>query len=402
MKFPRMLVELSQRQRVCITLLVSASLKIAYALSRNLFESGPDANGYIPFAVSFASHHFTSQLIWGPYYPSGYPFFLSVIVRIVGKDWFQIAQIAQILIFSIGAYMYFYLVSRIFGAKIAWASFLILAFNPAWAVANGEAMYETFFVSFLIFSMVSLFKHISTSNLTSSKWLIVGGFFAGVCISIHPRAILLYVLLMIYLICSRTKDFKSITIYSLSLLVVPLIFATRNFAAKKGFTLMSSFWDGESYNAFLSGCRSTDCALTRIAASPLDFLHQCYLNGIRFWSPHSGPMERGTWLHNISLLSLLNRNGYWSAAVLLSVLISFLVFFFWFIGSFLIYKRDRFYGSLFTLCSLAIWSTDIFYYGENRHRLIALIFTLPAQTLMIFKVYEKLMFLIRKRRVNIV
>ena len=152
-----MLIHLSNSSRSRKLLLLgvisfSAVLKACYALSRDIFESGPDANGYIPFALGFAEHNFFSSDIPGPpYYPSGYPFILSLFVRIAPENWYELAQLFQIAMFSLAVYCFYYLVENVFTWKIAGVATLFLCLNPAWAVVNSEAMYETLLVSFLIF-----------------------------------------------------------------------------------------------------------------------------------------------------------------------------------------------------------------------------------------------------------
>ena len=67
------------RRLLIAVLLFSTPLKIYYALSRPLFYSGPDANGYIPAIQDFGSKSFLSPDISSqPYYPPGFPYLLSI------------------------------------------------------------------------------------------------------------------------------------------------------------------------------------------------------------------------------------------------------------------------------------------------------------------------------------
>lgn len=380
----------SRRNLIVILILISSLLKLTYALSRDLFESGPDANGYIPFAIGFAQENFFSPKIVGPpYYPSGYPYLLSLIIRIAPDDWFVVAQIMQVVAFSFAAYLFYHLVSYIFSNRVAGLTAFIFCFNPAWAVANGEAMYETFLVSFLIFSLYALISPQNANQRNSIKYLLVSGFCASIAIVIHPRVLPLVLFCYLIFLITQIRQVSKVIALIGSTFALPLLFAVRNFQAKGSFTLMSSFWDGQTYNNFLNGCTSLACASERVFSDPLGFLMQCYLNGIRYWSPHSGPLERGTWLHNISLQSVLNSNGYSNFAVILSQVLSILVFLSWIYGAVILHKENAFYNYLFIVLASFIWITDILVYGENRHRLIALIFMLSAQSACILSLLKK-------------
>jgi hypothetical protein len=101
---------------------------------------------------------------------------------------------------------------------------------------------------------------------------------------------------------------------------------------------------------------------------------------------------RGTWLHNVSLQAQLNSNGYQDLAILISQLVSVFVFLSWVCGSVLLHKKNSMGNALLLSLTAIIWATDILVYGESRHRLIALLFMLPAHAacmLYIGKVYSK-------------
>jgi len=84
------------------SILVASLFKIAYAWSRPIFFSGPDANGFIPGAEDFAQKSFwSSEIVSQPQYPAGYPYLLSIFVRIFGNHWIQAAQLFQILAFGV-------------------------------------------------------------------------------------------------------------------------------------------------------------------------------------------------------------------------------------------------------------------------------------------------------------
>lgn len=376
---------------------VSAVLKALYALSRDIFESGPDANGYIPFAKGFSENNFFSPDIMGPpYYPSGYPFILSLFARIAPGNWFELSQLLQIGMFTLACYCFYYLLEHMFSWKIAGIATLIFSFNPAWAVVNSEAMYETLLVSFLIFSIYFLINPRKQFENYPNGALVVSGALAGIAFAIHPRVLPLFLILYSTFFFTRIKSVSKGVALAGSTAPIPILFAMRNLYAKGEFTLMNSFWDGQVFNEFLTGCRSYVCAAERIAASPIGFLEQSLSNGIEFWSPHSGPLMKGTWYHNISVLSYLSGQGYNRVSTYLSLTFSIVVFLSWIYGTLLLHRQNRIYNALLFSLAGTIWLTDILVYGENRHRLVALIFMLPAHSVVILALLKK--FIIRESR----
>ena len=387
------IVSANRNLLLMVAISLSAILKSAYALTRNLFESGPDANGYIPFALGFAQNNFFSSEIMGPpYYPSGYPFLLSLLARLSPGNWIMLSQVLQILMFSLGTYLFYLIIERYFSWQLAMLSSLMLSFSPAWAVANGEAMYETLLLAFLIFSVFFLVAPRKESKRYSNVYLVKSGILASIAIAIHPRVIPFFLVIYSVFLLKRVRNISSIFLLSISTATIPLIFAARNLRAKDSFTLMSSFWETLTWNPVLAGCKAMTCVADRVLASPFDFLEQSYLNGIRFWSPHSGPLMRGTWLHNVSLQAQLDSNGYHDLAILISQLVSVFVFLSWVCGSVLLHKKNSMGNALLLSLTAIIWATDILVYGESRHRLIALLFMLPAHAacmLYFGKVYSK-------------
>ena len=149
-------------------LLVVTSVKIYYALSRPLFESGPDAFVYIPAIRDFGHKDFFSSEIFGqPAYPPGYAFSLSISPRLF-ENWVPVAQVMQIVLFSFASWVFYKLAKNSFGALYGLVAFFLISFSPAWIVANGEAMYESVYVSFAVFSLYFLLK--ASNSVTHHKF----------------------------------------------------------------------------------------------------------------------------------------------------------------------------------------------------------------------------------------
>jgi len=335
----------------------------------------------MPAALDFAAKGlFSPDIFAQPLYPLGYPVFLALIIKVVGVSiWVQVAQCAQIIAFSVAMFCYYRIITNFWNTKLALISTLVLSFNPAWAVANGEAMYETFLISFTIFSLYVLTRIERGSGGIQIRQLIVCGLLIGTCITIHPRiSIVLLLILGFYFYRSIRTTVDRLVIVG-SCLIFPILACLRNLEHYGIFTLSTAFWASQSLNTVLNGCTSISCGLVRIVDDPTGFIYQSFVNLLEFWSPHSGSLERGTWFHGISMFYILERAGFVSISILLALVFSIFVFVFWVVGAKTIHKLNPIVNSLFLLCTISLMMTDTFVYGENRHRLIALIFMLPAQ-----------------------
>ena len=83
---------------------VGSVSKVIYAWTRDIFPSGPDANGYIPVAEKFSEYGFFGDKVELPsIYSAGSPFFLSFFDGVFGDNFFKASQAGQIILFGIGA-----------------------------------------------------------------------------------------------------------------------------------------------------------------------------------------------------------------------------------------------------------------------------------------------------------
>jgi hypothetical protein len=373
----------------------SVLLKLAYALSRPLFYSGPDANGFIPGAEGFASLNFWhGKIPYQPYEPPGYPFLLSLIVRLSPLHWINYAQIIQVLLFTISSIFFYFAINRYFGSKVSLLVLLVLLFHPAWIVANGEAMYESLFASTLM-----LYIYFITSLALNSNKRFFVAIYSGICgglaCSIHPRAIPLIALSAIFLYFAYNIRGRTLFFYLFSASILPVVFAFRNLIAEKHLTLSDATWSSFLYNDFFAGCKSTGCLISKASENPVGFLRQSFFNLLHFYSPYTGNLKRGTWYHNISPIRILELSHYQNIANSYAILVISIAFILWLSGSIALVGVNRNWGVFFLCMTGLIMATDMLVYGENRHRLIAMIFMLPAQAqaLVLFLDHMKLRFI---------
>ena len=369
-------------------LVLTTPIKIYYALSRPLFYSGPDANGYIPAMQDFGSKPFLSpDISYQPGYPPGYPYLISLFYRISKSDWIPIAQSFQIILFTISIYLFFLLIRNHTTTLIAQISSLVLAFSPAWAVASGEAMYESTYFSLLVIALYTLLPGHETPKLL--RWF-VGGILLGSVVVVHPRGLLVVLILVVYFQFVEKKRNLFKFLVSLGFLIPYLIFSTRNLIAEKSFTLSSAVWSSVSANPYLTGCQSILCVAERGVADPISFIAQCFWNICHFWSPYSWPLMRGTWYHNVSLFSILIKYEMVFIATLLSYLLMISIFIGWVIGTFLLHRISPKINFILASIVLASILNDALVYGDSRHRLAVMAFILPALAVSLLKLIEKI------------
>jgi hypothetical protein len=363
-------------------LLVITSVKIYYALSRPLFESGPDAFVYIPAIRDFGQKEFFSSDIFGqPAYPPGYAFFLSISSRFL-ENWVPVAQVMQIVLFSFASWVFYKLVKNSFGGLYGLIAFFLISFSPAWIVANGEAMYESVYVAFAVFSLYFLLK--ASNSITHHRFLFyqfIGGLLLGYLVVVHPRAMLFVIAYLIYLYLSKSVTFQDFSFSLLGFLIPYILFNLRNLIAEGLFTLSGNLWPSLTFNEFLSGCDQVSCVFQRAINDPISFLGQVFSNILHYWSPYSGPLERATWFHNISGLAFLGRefgNSILSPAGLLTIFMCSLLFLSWVFGSIKLRHVNKNVNILFVMIVLGTILNDALVYGDSRHRLVAMPFMLPA------------------------
>jgi hypothetical protein len=376
------------RRSLIGVLILTTPIKIYYALSRPLFYSGPDANHYIPAMQDFGTKPFLSpDISYQPVYPPGYPYLISLFYRISKSYWIPIAQSFQIILFAVSVFLFFLLIRNHVTTLIAQISSLVLAFSPAWAVASGEAMYESTYFSLLV---IALYILLPGNRTLKPLRCFVGGIFLGSVVVVHPRALLVVLILFIYFqfIDKKRNPFK--LLIGLGFLIPYLIFSVRNLIAEKSFTLSSALWASVKANPYLTGCQSVLCVAERGIADPISFIAQCFWNVCHFWSPYSFPLVRGSWFHNVSLFSILKNNEMVFLATLLSYLLMISIFMGWVLGTFLLHRISAKINFILASIVFASILNDAFVYGDSRHRLAVMAFILPALAISLLKLSERI------------
>jgi hypothetical protein len=294
-------------------------------------------------------------------------------------------QTFQILLFLVSIFFYFLVVKKRIGEKIAFVTAVCLSLSPALAVLNGEAMYESLFMSLLF---ITLFILVTPELQLKNNRSFLGGLFLGGTVVVHPRALLIVCIILAYLFVRKKLSIVAFLSGTTGFMIPFLIFSIRNLVAEKTFALSSSLWAALTANPFMAGCQSVSCALNRAIQAPLGFVEQLALNILQFWSPYSGPLKRGTWFHNISFFTYLDNQGLRTLASLFSVLLMLLLFLTWLHGTVLLNRKSKDFNLLLFGIFIVSLINDALIYGDSRHRLAVMAFALPAQITSIIFIYD--------------
>lgn len=374
------LIRNTDHRILVLAIVLSLPIKLGYVFSRNLFTSGPDADTYIPASIDFSIQGFFSSSITGmPYWPAGYPWLNSLFAKLSEGMWEETTQILQTIIFSLACLVYFNMILPYYGRSIALMSSLFLILQPAWVVANGEAMYETYLFSFL---MIGCYLIIKANRKIAFDSIYMGLFLVGFTVVIHPRILpVLCVFLTLLQLKFRFRP-KELLIGLIFFAFVPILFALRNWIAENSFTLSTALvGTASAYNVVFRSCSSIECIPATIFSNFSGFFSQGITNLSDFFSPHWGPDSKGTWFHNLSGLFLFPDGGVSEVIVFAGRFISTLSILFLILGIWKAIQRGNLFDHFFVISTALFLGTAFVIFGDNRHRLIASFSLLPLQLL---------------------
>jgi hypothetical protein len=365
-------------QNLSIILIVTSTFaRLFYGLTRNLYGSGPDSIWYIEMMETFASQGvFSEKIPYLPFYPPGYTTFFSVFPLVFSDNWVVFAQMFQIIFLGFSLYLLHDFLKSLLGEFVAFCTVLMITVQTSWIVFPGEAMYESFLIALLI-TYLSLLKDPILTRKISFKRIAMIGIIGGYIFSVHPRSFILLVL-PLFLLGRTIANMKHLATWTLGFLIFPLFFAIRNFVAIDQFTLWSSSFASFNYGhqPDLDGNSVLEIS-ANVIQNPLLFLQDSLVNSFYFFSPFSGPLARGTWFHNISLQAIFFRSGFNQLSSVLSVVIVFISVSVAILGMIYVLRNRTKFNLFLGISFMSIFLTDLFIYGDNRHRLIGQMFIFP-------------------------
>jgi 4-amino-4-deoxy-L-arabinose transferase-like glycosyltransferase len=344
----------------------------------------------MPAIETFSKFGFFSKAIdLSTIYPAGYPFFMSIAPRLSSEHWVIIAQVIQGALFTMTSYIIFCLAKRLFSRELSLLLAGLISFYPAWIVASSEAMYETLFLFFFTLGTLLFIKVGFESQKYSILYTYLCGGILGFVNCIHPR-LLPITLGMVFILIIRTSHIYSRLITALFFVIPQILFVAREYIVNSRISLGGDPWAASWIGRDgMKLCSSIICYLGEIKDSPMPALTHYLYNFVCFWSPFSGPLKRGTWMHNISLPYQVYKYGYLEVSIVLSAIITLIttILLVYGIRHFFTINRSVTLSAISLLFILSI--TDVVIYGDSRHRLIAIPITLFFEIYAVSVIHQK-------------
>ena len=347
-------------------------LRVTYALTRDLFMSGPDAPNYANAPLDFVKYGFWSSQIQGaPYFPVGYSAILWPLAQIGGSKFIVLAQVFQIFLSICTVYLVYKISQKFLGAKLSLIVGFVFLLSPAFTPVSGEAMYE----SVLMFTFYYYFYLIlkSQNNLQKYHLPIVAGVMAGVSAVVHPRVIPW--ILAIQLILLGRLGYRRGIIFIGAFFIPVALFLIRSKVAHNVWALSTA---GDSW---MNDIREGRLGL---------IFSRGFWNAIHFWSPYSGEAKRATWMHNFTFYHEIKKVTNSSTFIIvLATIFALVSIAAWLFGSILLLKSEVAFGAIVLSIPLLAWITDFLTSGDSRHRLVMVPLLLMSQVSFFKWFYEK-------------
>jgi hypothetical protein len=337
-------------------------LRVTYALTRDLFMSGPDAPNYAIAPLDFANNGFWSSQIQGaPYYPVGYPATLWPLVEIGGSNWIILAQIVQVFLSICTVYLVFKISQIYLGTNLSLIIGFIFLLSPAFTPVSGEAMYESVLMFVFYFYLYLILK--SQNNFQKFHFLIVAGLMAGIGAVVHPRVIPW--ILAIQLILLGRLGYRRGAIFIGAFFIPIALFSIRSKVAYDTWALSTAA------NSWMNDIREGRFGL---------IFSRGFWNAVYFWSPYSGEAKRATWMHNFTFYhEIKEATNSTTFVIVLATIFALVSVTAWLFGSVLLLKSEVVLGAIVLSVPLLAWITDFLTAGDSRHRLVVMPLLLICQ-----------------------
>ena len=347
-------------------------LRVTYALTRDLFMSGPDAPNYANAPLDFVKYGFWSSQIQGaPYFPVGYSAILWPLAQIGGSKFIMLVQVFQIFLSICTVYLVYKISQKFLGVKLSLIVGFVFLLSPAFTPVSGEAMYESVLMFTFYFYLYLILK--SQNNLQKHHLLILAGVMAGVSAVVHPRVIPW--ILAIQIILLGRLGYRRGAIFISAFFIPVALFLIRSKVAHNVWALSTA---GDSW---MNDIREGRLGL---------IFSRGFWNAVHFWSPYSGEAKRATWMHNFTfyheIKKITNSSTFIIVLATIFALVSIAA---WLFGSILLLKSEVVLGAIVLSIPLLAWITDFLTSGDSRHRLVVVPLLLVSQVSFFKSFYEK-------------
>jgi hypothetical protein len=167
---------LSSQYQIVSMVFVSVLARILLSVNggKSLFDSGQDAPTYEQAALDFSQYGwFSSKIFSLPYWPAGYPYFLSFFIELSSNHWQLLVVLFQHSLFILSVLILSQSLIGLVGKKISTLAASILLFIPAFLYAPSENMYEPLLTSFIMLGVACALR-LSSSSSTNFGLLVLG------------------------------------------------------------------------------------------------------------------------------------------------------------------------------------------------------------------------------------
>jgi hypothetical protein len=295
------------------------------------------------------------------FWPAGYPIILAVFAKLSIAKLLWITSIFQSLLYAFASYYFVEKIRKTKLAPLAFATALILGFNPTLSLSSLAVGYESPIASALLLVAALVFQ-----KNYSMRVSVAIGFLLGFASFLQPRYLLIgFVLILFGLVMSDSKKVAGISalIAIVVMLLSPITLIYRNHVANDinsistnlGSTMRIGAGDGVTggyddknksvpCEPKVAGTAVTDndlvkCVLKWYVSNPVKTIKLAYNKSVYFWSPWSGPLANGTmarnpWLKIDPVINIQkNKGGYDLVVGPFGKLVSWL----WLLGGFALF-----------------------------------------------------------------
>ena len=295
----------------------------------SLFQSGQDSPAYLAAAQDFVLlGWFSDEIRTLPFWPAGYPFFISLVLRIESPHWWIVLVIFQNMFFIIGALTLTYSLTNFFEMRYRKLLFALLLLLPTFIYSPSENMYESVVASSL---MIATGLLIFSVQLKTPKLkyvaLILSAFFLGFANFLQVKTL---PITLIFLFVYAVRISKTVLMFLPIACWGFVVSIHRNFVAYKILSPSTNFGTVISDAGTKIPCNVSLSDLTNDIAIQSQTDRQLTSCAINFFFEHPnqllahitrqlvglyGPMDgtggtKSTWFHGLAMSRILNKLGF--------------------------------------------------------------------------------------------
>lgn len=299
-------------------------MRLVYAVAIADPASGPDAPTYDIAGRVFAHHGFFAGAPGIPYWPAGYPGFVSLFYWAFG-DGSRSFAIAQVLLLAAATWSAYRIARRILGPRVATVTIIGLCISPALTASVPLLMYETPILAGLTIGADLILSAQHASGRRRMVLIAFGGLVVGIFATMQAT-IVLPALVMLVISCYALREERSVRVVLAAvclgaMLLGPAVLVARNihrgdgvgFAGNLGITMLVGAGSAGreipcamTDHSVAGDRRLTNCAIEHKLTHPLETVRVAADIEWKLWAPMVGPARKyGSWFHGFDYRRLV-------------------------------------------------------------------------------------------------